>query len=225
MKDFDALQRQIFANCPLVKYDNTIQIEEVGIEDTVSNERINMRLNVQFLKEAWCIGDLDSAPHRRTLQSILNQQKANLKNKCADATIWIQNDSDKWELHIFELKKTVTRSGKDNRWSIIKKQFVGAYRVCKMLAVALDIDFSRVVFYTVYINDDALATQKPSKDALDDEPAESFPDPDMLEWVSGTCQLGDDGWFNNYTDREYPHVKIRLHSSNNIDFLETYSLT
>ena len=217
--DFDVLQKRILQNAPFEKCNGTIEFSE--------GEQ-NMVLNMTLPREFWCVKNLDDK--FKTLKNTLR------KPKCADATIWAfansTHDSKRLVLHIIEMKKTVTKSGEKSGWEYIKCQFVGAYRLCRMVAAALDIEFEQVIFYTAFVNDDDIASQSADFSDTDDteDPSIILPDRDMaddipfpsIEWASGKCRLDDSGWSNNYTDKEHTHIRIKLEELPDGTFVSTY---
>lgn len=68
----------------------------------------------------------------------------------ADSVIWEKQGTNKFRLHIFELKKTV----KESEWGYIKDQFQGAFFTCLCIARLLgwEID-TQIVLHTVYLRD------------------------------------------------------------------------
>ena len=216
MIDFDILCKRILQERAFEKCNGTVEFSEN-----------NMFLTMTLPKESWCVKKLDGK--FQTLKKALRTPK------CSDAVVWMQTDSGQWNLHIFELKETVTKFGKSSGWDHIKCQFVRAYRLCKMIAAALDIEFEQVVFYTVFTNDDDIssvfATDVSETDDTED-PSILLPDRDMpddmpsprIEWASEKCRFDDNGWSDNYTTKEHPHKRILLTESINETYVATGSL-
>jgi len=210
---FGTIQKSVIQNSPFEKSNGTVEVSE---------NKEKMFLTMTLPRAAWCVKNLDNK-----FQSL---KKSLQKHKCADTAIWSITDSGQWVLHIIELKKTVTRSNKNTSWEHIKRQFVGAYRTCKMVAAALDIEFEQVIFYTGFISDgdlfltvastDTDSTENPSvllphRGTADDVP------PPRIEWKSGKCRLEDYGWSDSYTDKAYTHIRVQLTESED----GTYTLT
>ena len=206
MTDFHTLQKRIVQGDHFEKCCGTAEFSE---------DKHSMFLNMTLPKEAWCVKKLDTK-----FQSLKHGLR---KNDCADAVIWMPTDSGQWVLHIIEMKKTVTRSSNNTSWEHIKSQFVGAYRICRMVAAALDIEIEQVVFYTAFVNDN-LSDTDDTEDPVIFLPDREMPDDiafPQIEWASGKCRLGDSGWSDNYTDKEHIHIGIQLKESDD----GTYTLT
>ena len=220
MTDFDVLRRQIISNgaAPFERGGTAVFTEEYDVE----GKPAVMRLTVQSSYDFWFIRDAD--------KSKLTYCKNFLQRKrCADTVIWELTDSGQWVLHIIEMKRTVDDSGSSRGWEHIKSQFTVAYRLCKMVAASLDIEFDQVLFYTAFVNDKIssrtgnISEEDPVTERVDPDMSDDTPSP-WTEWASGICRLGDKGWFNNYTTREHPHKKILLTESTNGTYVATGSL-
>ena len=213
MIDFDGLLKRIVQDNPFEKCNGTVEFSEN-----------NMVFGMTLPREAWCIKKMDSK-----FQTFKNALR---KRTCADAVVWIPTDSGRWILHIIEIKGTITRFSNNTSWEHIKRQFVGAYRLCRMVAVALDIAFEHVIFYTAFVNDDDIASQSVDFADTDDteDPSIILPDRDMaddmpsprIEWASGKCRLDDSGWSHNYTDKEHTHIRIKLAELPDGTFVSTF---
>jgi hypothetical protein len=157
-------------------------------------------------KNCWFIDSMDSK-----CQTIKNCLK---KTKCADGVIWQLSDNNCWCLHIFELKKKVTKSSYKTNWDHIKLQFAGAYRICKMIAAALDIEFEKIIFYTAYqIDEIGSTTPEPDTDTIDYRIPDESVSP-TFEWNSEKLRFGNQpnmsGWLQHFTTDEYEHKKIQM---------------
>ena len=215
MTDFNILQKRIIQGDPFEKCNGTVVVSEKGQ---------SMLLNIVLSGEAWCVKNMDNK-----FESLKNNLR---KRKCADTAIWMPTDSGQWVLHIIEMKKTVTRSCNDTSWDHIKRQFVGAYRICRMVAAALDIEIEQVVFYTAFNNDDDISLRVIDSSDVDDteDPVAMRVDPDMpddmpspmVEWASGKCSLGDNGWADNYTEKRHTHIRIKMTELPNGTYESTY---
>jgi len=210
---FGTIQKKVIQGAPFEKSNGTVEVSE---------NKQRMFLSTTSPKAAWCVKNLDIK-----FQSLKNDLR---KRNCADTAIWALTDSGQWILHIIELKTTVTRSGNNTSWEHVKRQFVGTYRICKMVAAALDIEFEQVIFYTGFVNDDDIyQTIAPADTDNTENPSVLIPcrgtaddvSPPRIEWASGKCRLEDYGWSDSYTDKAYTHIGVRLTESED----GTYTLT
>lgn len=214
MTDFDTLRQQIIHHDvdPFEKGNGSVDFTETY---KIGNVPGMMRLTVQSPRNFWFVDKLDG--NKLTHLKNFLQRK-----RCADGVIWEQREADQWILHVVELKRSVNVSV----WEHIKSQFAVAYRLCRMVAASLDIEFEQVLFYTALVNDNVSSN---SDDTADIDPIIETPELDMPddmplpwdEWKSGRCRIGDNGWSNNYTDREYIHNKICLTETINGTYVST----
>ncbi|MDR2439608.1 MAG: hypothetical protein LBE12_09610 [Planctomycetaceae bacterium] len=177
-----------------------------NFDDDAGNTQ-TIHVNIQVVTESWCIEQFDKK--NKSLKCVLKKQC------CSDTVIW-QCDQNHWQLHIFEIKQSVGR----DEWEKIKNQFLGAYRLCRMLAAVLDIEFETVQFYTVFVNDKINTNSNTDESDNTDflEPELNIPNNILLpetEWNSSQIQFNDCGWEQNYTDREYQHTKLPIDVSSN----------
>jgi hypothetical protein len=216
MPDLDKIRRTLLQNGGNFQKvsDDSFSLVEKFDDNTGSTQKI--RVNIEVAPESWYIEQFDNK--NRNLKCVLKKQC------CADTVIW-QCDQNHWQLHILEIKQSVGR----DEWEKIKNQFLGAYRLCRMLAAVLDIEFETVRFYTVFVNDkintNSNTDESDSTDFL--EPELDIPNNILLpetEWNSSQIQFNDCGWEQNYTDRKYQHKKLPIDVSSSGIIEETLVL-
>jgi hypothetical protein len=172
MADFDVLRHQIIEK-GYASFEQGKSTEVFGENYNIHNMTGTMQLEVQSSHNFWFIRNAD----RSQLTHIKNFL---CRKRCADTIIWEYVNSKQWILHIIEMKRTVDDSDSSSGWSHIKSQFAVAYRVCRMVAVALDIDFDQVLFYTAFVND-KISSRTGS--APEEDPVCERPDPDMPDEI------------------------------------------
>lgn len=216
MTDFESLRRSIIdkGNDPFEKGENSIEFVE---EYTVDGYSGSMRLTFQSSRTFWFVRELDN-------NKFTHLKKFLRRKNCADAVVWEQTEAKQWVLHIVELKRSVDVAV----WEHIKNQFIVAYRLCKMVAASLDIEFDRVLFYTALVNDNVPNPRRTyDEDPLIETADLDIPDDAPLperEWNSGTCRLYDDGWSSNYCDRDYIHRRIMMEETDDGTYLSIGSV-
>lgn len=216
MTDFESLRRSIIdkGNDPFEKGENSIEFVE---EYTVDGYSGSMRLTFQSSRTFWFVRELDN-------NKFTHLKKFLRRKNCADAVVWEQTEAKQWVLHIVELKRSVDVAV----WEHIKNQFIVAYRLCKMVAASLDIEFDRVLFYTALVNDNVPNPRRTyDEDLLIETTDLDIPDDAPLperEWHSGMCRLYDDGWSSNYCDRDYIHRRIMMEETDDGTYLSIGSV-
>jgi hypothetical protein len=217
MIDFDKIRNALLQDDVSFQkvFNDSVSIVERHNDNTGIMQTINININI--IPESWYIDKFDEKIQK--IRSILKNQK------CADIVIWQWNQNC-WQLYILEIKRTVGRSV----WAKIKNQFLGAYRLCRILAAVLDIEFETVQFYTVFVND-RINTDSNTDDSDNTdfpEPELNIPDNNLLpktEWNSTHIQFNDYGWMQNYTDRRYQHTKLHITDTSNGIHEGTFVLT
>ncbi|MDR2704138.1 MAG: hypothetical protein LBC02_00005 [Planctomycetaceae bacterium] len=217
MPDLNEIQKALLQNGGNFQKvsDGLFSFVEKFDDDAGITRRI--RINIKIVPESWYIEQFDKK--NRNLKCVLKKQC------CSDTVIW-QWYQNHWQLYILEIKQSVGR----DEWEKIKNQFLGSYRLCRMLAAVLDIEFETVQFYTVFVND-KINTDKINTNSNTDEsdntdflePELNIPNNTLLpktELNSPQIRFNNYGWEQNYTDREYRHTRLPIDATLNNGILE-----
>lgn len=121
--------------------------------------------------------------------------------KCADGIVFVKADEDIWDLHIIELKKTISLK----HWKKVKEQFEGA--LIRALAVKglLNINIGKVIFYTAYRRDklsEKELEQSEDTSLLRHPVGEPMSKPPVEDWQSEYYHVS---WYE-----KGKHLKIQL---------------
>ncbi|AMV12462.1 hypothetical protein GT3570_16270 [Geobacillus thermoleovorans] len=117
-----------------------------------------------------------------------------------DGIVFVKREEQRWELHIFECKKTV---GEDS-WEKAKRQFEGGILHAYMLRGLLDLPpFSKICVYTAY-RDDHLSKNSPDPALFRQPVGKPVKKPPYADWDDPSLVI---------LGHEVPHQRIPLNDS------------
>ena len=159
-----------------------------------------------------CIKNYD----RNIVWNFLREEKNFHMRKSIDHFILKKNLSNIWELHMFEIKKTIQLSS----WRDVKNQMRTSYFTIKALATFLGIEiFNENIFtYTAYANDEKLSCAKFVENSTTKTFQTGHPliDHKKDEWDANAIYIPlitPDGE-EEFT--KFKHTKIKLHSDDGL---------
>lgn len=168
------------------KLDNFFLEKEFAIVET--NGKITLREKSETGKaELVCTLDEESIVFLRPEQKVLpylDTQKPG-STSCADAFVFKkQKTNDRFDLHMFEFKKTVNTT----HYSKVKHQFTMGIYNARAIAGFLGMDLGEIYLYIGYRNDEMVPNKKSSLISLRaNNNLQSFDN--MKEWKNRECTL------------------------------------
>ena len=140
---------------------------------------------------------------------ILRKEKIFHMRKAVDHFILKKNNSGIWELHMFEIKKTIQLK----TWRDVKNQMRTSYLTIKALTTFLGIEISNenIFTYTAYANDEKLLT-KPNEISTSKTFRIGQPiiDHKKDEWDADTIYIPLPNYNGEEIFTKFKHTKIKL---------------
>ena len=129
-----------------------------------------------------------------------------LKNKkCVDGVIWKCLGGDQYQLHLFEMKKTITHS----TWKEVKIQYHGTFLRCRMVADLLGVRFdSRIHLHTVFCTEDNTDL------AMIRIPTDEQPNQEEQGWCRNRYDLPPQYLSPHWGELNFQHHKVKLENLN-----------
>lgn len=174
----------------LMEENGPVEVSEQSVHLIEKQESGFADLQIELQSPCILFRDLE----KKKLQYFKNQ-------KCADYILYEKSGED-WNLHIFELKRTV----KSKEWEVIKEQFAGALQNAFAIAGFLDISIcmERVYMHTVYRNDKINDKTNPALLRYEMHQREKGAEESFMEWKAPHVMI-------NFEDgRCFSHDKIPL---------------
>lgn len=119
------------------KYTHEIWLEEY--EDT-GRSKLEVSLSSE---DNLCIANVDK---KKTEMLFFQTDKLKSMYKRVDHIIFEPQKSNKWRLHLIEMKGSVG----EGKWAEIKGKFRASYLVSRAIAGMLDLDISETIMYTAF---------------------------------------------------------------------------
>lgn len=120
-------------------------------------------------------------------RNLENKKMQYFKNKkCADYVLF-ENNEERWSIHIFELKRSVSA----DEWKKIKIQFAGALQNALALAgvLGISVELNNIELYTVYRNDKLNDAANPARLRCNMHKQENRQKTDYRDWNESTITI------------------------------------
>lgn len=162
-----------------------------------------------------CVTNCDKLP----LWSILREVGELTIRKCVDHFV-LRKNSDRWELHMIEMKRTISR----NNWYNVKEKIRASYFTIKALSVFLGISFrdEDIFVYTVYgyekmsSMDTGTSIRQPTGERLINH---------VDEWKSGHISVKLVDFNGEENPVKFSHTPIKLNETEGGELSGSFSLS